>query len=90
MALVIGQAKAPMRTDFYVYKHKGKFIHVDRQLNSKTGTSFPNPELTLRPGQYAMRADSGDSSECTRNPGRKHRSLATAWWRRANRQVTHT
>ncbi len=41
-----------------VYSHKGKFAFVDRQVDAKTGTiqiavSFPNPELTLRPGQYA-------------------------------------
>src|SRR5580693_5783768 len=40
-----------------VYQHKGKFAFVDRQVDPKTGTiqiavSFPNPELTLRPGQY--------------------------------------
>lgn len=44
--------------DGSVYKHKGRFAFVDRQVDPKTGTiqiaiSFPNPELTLRPGQYA-------------------------------------
>ena len=44
--------------DGTVYKHRGKFAFVDRQVDPKTGTiqiavSFPNPELTLRPGQYA-------------------------------------
>ncbi|HYY28715.1 MAG TPA: efflux RND transporter periplasmic adaptor subunit [Chthoniobacterales bacterium] len=44
--------------DGSVYKHKGKFVYVDRAVDDKTGTiqiavSFPNPELTLRPGQYA-------------------------------------
>ena len=44
--------------DGSVYKHKGRFAFVDRQVDEKTGTiqiavSFPNPELTLRPGQYA-------------------------------------
>ena len=43
--------------DGSVYKHKGKFVYVDRAVDQKTGTiqiavSFPNPELTLRPGQY--------------------------------------
>ena len=43
--------------DGSVYKHKGKFAFMDRQVDSTTGTiqvaaSFPNPELTLRPGQY--------------------------------------
>lgn len=43
--------------DGSVYPHKGKFAFVDRQVDPKTGTiqiavNFPNPELTLRPGQY--------------------------------------
>jgi membrane fusion protein, multidrug efflux system len=43
--------------DGSIYPHKGKFAFVDRQVDPKTGTiqiavSFPNPELTLRPGQY--------------------------------------
>jgi RND family efflux transporter MFP subunit len=43
--------------DGSVYSHKGKFAFVDRQVDPKTGTiqvavNFPNPELTLRPGQY--------------------------------------
>ncbi len=47
------------------YSHKGKFAFVDRQVDPKTGTiqiavSFANPELTLRPGQYATaRAEIG-------------------------------
>ena len=44
--------------DGSVYSHKGRFAYIDRQVDPKTGTiqiaiSFPNPELTLRPGQYA-------------------------------------
>ncbi|HKM57911.1 MAG TPA: efflux RND transporter periplasmic adaptor subunit [Chthoniobacterales bacterium] len=43
--------------DGSTYKYKGKFAFVDRQVDPKTGTiqiamSFPNPDLTLRPGQY--------------------------------------
>jgi len=43
--------------DGSIYPHKGKFAFVDRQVDPKTGTiqiavNFPNPELTLRPGQY--------------------------------------
>jgi membrane fusion protein, multidrug efflux system len=47
------------------YSRKGKFAFVNRQVDPKTGTiqiavSFPNPEFTLRPGQYAMaRAEIG-------------------------------
>ena len=41
--------------DGIVYPHKGKFAFLNRQVDPKTGTiqvavSFPNPELTLRPG----------------------------------------
>src|ERR1700726_287954 len=48
-----------------IYSSKGKFAFVDRQVDPKTGTiqiavTFPNPELTLRPGQYATaRAEIG-------------------------------
>lgn len=43
--------------DGSVYPHKGKFAFIGRYVDAKTGTiqiaiSFPNPELTLRPGQY--------------------------------------
>jgi membrane fusion protein (multidrug efflux system) len=39
------------------YPEKGKFFFADRQVNPNTGTLqiaglFPNPTLTLRPGQY--------------------------------------
>jgi membrane fusion protein, multidrug efflux system len=42
-----------------VYPHKGKFAFINRQVDPKTGTiqvavSFPNPDLTLRPGQYGI------------------------------------
>jgi len=45
--------------DGSVYPHKGKFAFINRQVDPKTGTiqiaiSFPNPELTLRPGQYGL------------------------------------
>ena len=45
--------------DGSVYSHKGKFVFLNRQVDPKTGTiqvavSFPNPELTLRPGQYGI------------------------------------
>ena len=45
-------------SDGTVYPKKGKFAFVDRQVNPTTGTiliaaAFPNPDLTLRPGQYA-------------------------------------
>lgn len=44
--------------DGFVYEHKGKFDFVDREVDSSTGAlliqaSFPNPDLLLRPGQFA-------------------------------------
>jgi membrane fusion protein, multidrug efflux system len=44
--------------DGTVYPKKGRFSFVDRQVDPTTGTiliaaSFPNPERTLRPGQFA-------------------------------------
>ena len=44
--------------DGTVYPHKGKLKFVNRQVNATTGTlllqaSFPNPNLILRPGQFA-------------------------------------
>jgi len=44
--------------DGTVYPQKGKFSFVDRQVDPTTGTilvaaNFPNPEHTLRPGEFA-------------------------------------
>jgi membrane fusion protein (multidrug efflux system) len=45
------------------YPHPGTFLAADRQIDAKTGTirisaTFPNPDRTLRPGQYGrVRAD---------------------------------
>jgi len=44
--------------DGTVYSQKGKFSFVDRQVDPTTGTilvaaNFPNPDHTLRPGQFA-------------------------------------
>lgn len=46
-------------SDGSVYPLKGKFFYADRQVNPTTGTLqiaglFPNPEFTLRPGQYGL------------------------------------
>ena len=61
--MAVPEDKRPERVELIlpngsVYPHKGKFAFVDRQVDQKTGTiqiavTFPNPELTLRPGQYA-------------------------------------
>ncbi len=45
--------------DGSVYPQKGKFFYADRQINPTTGTLqifglFPNPDSTLRPGQFGM------------------------------------
>jgi membrane fusion protein (multidrug efflux system) len=51
------------------YAHKGWVASVNRQVQSSTGTIqveslFPNPERTLRPGQYArIRAPSDQSGK---------------------------
>ncbi|MBV9299461.1 MAG: efflux RND transporter periplasmic adaptor subunit [Verrucomicrobia bacterium] len=61
--MMVPEEKRPAKVELIlpdgsVYKHKGTFVYVDRQVDPKTGTiqvavSFPNPDLTLRPGQYA-------------------------------------
>ena len=43
--------------DGSVYPRRGRFLAADRDIDPKTGTirisaAFPNPERTLRPGQY--------------------------------------
>jgi membrane fusion protein (multidrug efflux system) len=69
-AMAVPEDKRPEKVELIlpdgsVYQHKGKFAFVDRQVDPKTGTiqiavTFPNPELTLRPGQYATaRAEIG-------------------------------
>ena len=69
-AMSVPEDKRPEKVELIlpdgsVYQHKGKFAFVDRQVDPKTGTiqiavTFPNPELTLRPGQYATaRAEIG-------------------------------
>lgn len=44
--------------DGTMYKHKGKVLFVNREVDTRTGTiqvraEFPNPSNVLRPGQYA-------------------------------------
>jgi membrane fusion protein (multidrug efflux system) len=46
-------------SDGSVFPQKGKFFFAGRQIDPTTGTLqiaglFPNPDLTLRPGQYGM------------------------------------
>jgi membrane fusion protein (multidrug efflux system) len=62
------EAVAMAFADGTVYPRKGKFSFVDRQVDPTTGTillaaNFPNPEHTLRPGQFAIaRAEVGNIS----------------------------
>jgi RND family efflux transporter MFP subunit len=54
------QGGAPLTlilADGSVYPKSGAFLAADRQIDAKTGTirisaTFPNPDRTLRPGQY--------------------------------------
>jgi membrane fusion protein (multidrug efflux system) len=68
--MAVPEDKRPERVELIlpngsVYAHKGKFAFVGREVDEKTGTiqisvTFPNPELTLRPGQYVTaRAEIG-------------------------------
>jgi membrane fusion protein (multidrug efflux system) len=45
-------------SDGYAYPHAGAYEFIDREIDPTTGSirvqaSFPNPELLLRPGQFA-------------------------------------
>jgi membrane fusion protein, multidrug efflux system len=61
--MMVPEDKRPEKVELILpdgstYSHKGKFAFVNRQVDPKTGTiqiavNFPNPDLTLRPGQYA-------------------------------------
>lgn len=61
-AMMVPEDKRPEKAELImpdgtIYQRKGRFAFVDRQVDPKTGTiqiavSFPNPDLTLRPGQY--------------------------------------
>ena len=61
-AMMRPEAERPAKVELIlpdgsVYPHKGKFAFVGRYVDEKTGTiqiavTFPNPELTLRPGQF--------------------------------------
>src|SRR6202035_5876595 len=53
-----GDASLALRlADGSVYPRRGPFMAADREIEAKTGTirisaTFPNPDRTLRPGQY--------------------------------------
>jgi len=58
-----GAALTLILADGSVYPRTGSFLAADREIDVKTGTirisaTFPNPDRTLRPGQYGrVRAD---------------------------------
>jgi len=69
-AMAVPEEKRPEKVELILpdgsfYQHRGRFAFIGRQVDPKTGTiqiavTFPNPELTLRPGQYATaRAEIG-------------------------------
>src|SRR5580704_4087423 len=79
--MAVPEDKRPERVELILpdgstYVHKGKFAFVGREVDAKTGTiqisvTFPNPELTLRPGQYATaRAEIGTISNALLIPYR--------------------
>jgi membrane fusion protein (multidrug efflux system) len=52
-----GAALTLILADGTVYPRSGSFLAADREIEAKTGTirisaTFPNPDSTLRPGQY--------------------------------------
>jgi RND family efflux transporter MFP subunit len=52
-----GAALTLVLADGSVYPRSGSFLAADREIDAKTGTirisaTFPNPDRTLRPGQY--------------------------------------
>ena len=62
--------------DGTVYPRRGTFVAADREIDAKTGTirisaSFPNPDRTLRPGQYGrIRAETRVRSDALLVPQR--------------------
>ena len=58
------------------YPRRGSFLAADRQIDAKTGTirisaSFPNPDHTLRPGQYGrVRAETSVRTDALLVPQR--------------------
>jgi RND family efflux transporter MFP subunit len=63
-------------SDGSVYPRTGAFLAADREIDAKTGTirisaTFPNPQRTLRPGQYGrVRAQTHERSDALLVPQR--------------------
>lgn len=70
-----------IRPDGSEHSAPGKFIFIDRAVDTKTGTlrvraEFPNPEKLLRPGMFArVRVDLGTRKDSIRLPERAIVSL---------------
>jgi RND family efflux transporter MFP subunit len=68
-------------SDGSVYPRTGKFLAADREIDQKTGTirisaAFPNPDRTLRPGQYGrVRADTSIKTDALLLPQRSVNEL---------------
>jgi membrane fusion protein (multidrug efflux system) len=62
--------------DGSIYPHTGTFLAADREIDVKTGTirisaTFPNPDRTLRPGQYGrVRAETSVRTDALLVPQR--------------------
>ena len=65
-----------IRPDGSEHPAPGKFIFIDRAVDTRTGTlrvraEFPNPEKLLRPGMFArVRVDLGTRKDCLEVPER--------------------
>src|SRR6267142_2470406 len=71
-----GAALTLVLADDSVYPRSGSFLAADREIEAKTGTirisaTFPNPDRTLRPGQYGrVRAETRVRSDALLVPQR--------------------
>ncbi len=76
MHLWNGCTLALVLADGSVYPETGSFLAADREISAKTGTirisaTFPNRQLTLRPGQYGrVRADTNVRADALLVPQR--------------------
>ncbi len=71
--------------DGSTYAHPGKFLFAGREVSPTTGTllltgEFPNPELTLRPGQFArVRAQTDTRQDVVLVPQRAVTELQSSY-----------
>ncbi len=80
-----GGALTLVLSDGSIYPHTGAFLAADREIDPKTGTirisaTFPNPDRTLRPGQYGrVRAETRYQTDALLVPQRAVRELQGAF-----------